>query len=72
MLFASLIQEQYLNCTSFLVPFMIDPKTGIVNVSRVLDISESEHYSLPVEVTDGLWKATVSFHTFLHSISFLE
>lgn len=48
----------------FLVPFMIDPKTGIVNVSRVLDISESEHYSLPVEVTDGLWKATVSFHTF--------
>lgn len=42
---------------------MIDPKTGIVNVSRVLDISESEHYSLPVEVTDGLWKATVSVNT---------
>ena len=42
---------------------MIDPKTGVVNVSRALDISESERYSLLVEVSDGLLKGTVSFHT---------
>lgn len=40
-------------------PFSIDPKTGIVNVSRPLDISESEKYSLTVEVSDGLWMSTV-------------
>ena len=40
-------------------PFAIDPKTGIVNVTRPLDISESEHYALTVEAFDGLWRATV-------------
>ncbi|RWS30694.1 protocadherin Fat 4-like protein, partial [Leptotrombidium deliense] len=43
------------------VPFIINPLTGVVNVSRVLDISESEQYSLTVEAFDGLWKA----HTLL-------
>ena len=42
------------------VPFAIDPTTGVVNVSRPLDISESEQWILNVEVVDGLWKAVVS------------
>lgn len=43
-----------------IVPFTIDPETGTVNVSRTLDISESQQYILPVEAFDGLWKAMVS------------
>ena len=42
------------------VPFAIDPTTGVVNVSRPLDISEREQWILGVEVVDGLWKAVVS------------
>lgn len=52
-----------------LAPFTIDPKTGIVNVSRALDISESEHYSLTVEAFDGLWKATTTLKVFLSEAS---
>lgn len=40
-------------------PFTIDPITGVVNVSRPLDISESEQYDLQVEAFDGNWKSTV-------------
>lgn len=53
---AGLMQSMGVNAA----PFAIDPKTGIVNVTRPLDISESEQYALTVEAFDGLWKATVS------------
>ncbi|XP_037269642.2 protocadherin Fat 3 isoform X1 [Rhipicephalus microplus] len=43
--------------TSKRVPFMIDPVLGTVNITRALDISESQEYSLTVEANDGLWKA---------------
>lgn len=39
------------------VPFAINPQSGIVNVSRQLDISESLQYSIMVEAFDGIWKA---------------
>lgn len=42
--------------TSKKVPFMIDPVLGTVNITRALDISESQEYSLSVEANDGLWK----------------
>ena len=47
---------------SFSVPFVIDPGTGVVNVSRPLDISESEQYDLTAEVFDGVWRGTASIH----------
>ncbi|RWS16902.1 protocadherin Fat 4-like protein, partial [Dinothrombium tinctorium] len=46
-------------------PFMVDPLTGLVNVSRPLDISESEQYSITVEAFDGLWKATTLLKVFI-------
>jgi len=48
------------------VPFIIDPLTGVINVSRPLDISESESYNLTVEVFDGLWKATTTLKIFVN------
>ena len=39
------------------VPFIINPITGIINVSRQLDVSESHQYSITAEVFDGVWKA---------------
>jgi len=53
------------SANSVKAPFSIDPKTGIVNVSRPLDISESEKYSLTVEVSDGLWISTTLLRVFL-------
>lgn len=44
-------------------PFVIDPRTGAVNVSRPLDTSESEQYDLLIEAFDGVWKANVSIDT---------
>lgn len=41
-------------------PFVIDNRTGEVNVSRPLDTSESEQYDLTIEAFDGVWKANVS------------
>nr|XP_046916120.1 protocadherin Fat 4-like isoform X2 [Dermatophagoides farinae] len=40
------------------VPFAINPDNGIVNVSRQLDVSESQQYSITVEVFDGIWKSS--------------
>nr|XP_027203228.1 protocadherin Fat 4-like [Dermatophagoides pteronyssinus] len=40
------------------VPFAINPVNGIVNVSRQLDVSESQQYSITVEVFDGIWKSS--------------
>ncbi|KAI2804340.1 hypothetical protein BLOT_003322, partial [Blomia tropicalis] len=40
------------------VPFAINPLNGIVNVSRQLDVSESQQFSITVEVFDGVWKTT--------------
>jgi len=48
------------------IPFKIDPVTGIVNVSRPLDISEAEQYNLQVEVFDGLWKSSTSLKIFVN------
>lgn len=47
------------------IPFKIDPITGIVNVSRPLDISEAEQYSLVVDVFDGLWKSSTNLKIFI-------
>lgn len=40
------------------VPFAINPLNGIVNVSRTLDVSEKQQYSITVEVFDGVWRTT--------------
>lgn len=40
------------------VPFAINPQSGIVNISRQLDVSENQQYSINVEVFDGIWKTT--------------
>lgn len=42
------------------MPFTIDARTGTVNISRPLDISEAEQWQLTVEANDGLWKSVVS------------
>ncbi|XP_074599101.1 protocadherin Fat 4-like [Brevipalpus obovatus] len=47
------------------VPFVIDPITGVVNVSRPLDISESEQYDLTAEVFDGVWRGTTNLKIFV-------
>jgi hypothetical protein len=55
-----------------LVPFGIDPQTGVVNISRQLDISENQQYVLTIEVFDGLWKTTVSLLLILNWKIFLQ
>jgi hypothetical protein len=49
-----------------LVPFAIDPQSGVVNISRQLDISENQQYVITVEAFDGLWKTTVSLSLILN------
>lgn len=48
------------------VPFAINPDSGIVNVSRQLDVSESQQYSITVEAFDGLWKAQTQLNIFVN------
>ncbi|EEC18238.1 cadherin-repeats domain-containing protein [Ixodes scapularis] len=47
------------------VPFMIDPILGTVNITRALDISESQEYSLEVQANDGLWKTTTAMKIYV-------
>ncbi|XP_053211715.1 protocadherin Fat 4-like isoform X1 [Panonychus citri] len=47
------------------VPFEIDPLTGVVNVSRPLDISENVQYSITTEVFDGLWKGMTNLKIYV-------
>ncbi|XP_054156169.1 protocadherin Fat 4-like isoform X2 [Oppia nitens] len=47
------------------VPFTIDPITGIVNISRQLDISESQHYILIVDAFDGQWKSSTNLNIYV-------
>ncbi|XP_023209390.1 protocadherin Fat 4-like, partial [Centruroides sculpturatus] len=47
------------------VPFSIDPKSGLVNVTRQLDISESREYAITVEAFDGLWTSETQLNIFV-------
>jgi hypothetical protein len=51
--------------TTVSAPFAIDAATGLVNVSRPLDISESQTYTLTVEAFDGLWKSSTTLQVFV-------
>lgn len=44
---------------------MIDPILGTVNITRALDISESQEYTLEVQANDGLWKTTASMKIYV-------
>lgn len=48
------------------IPFQINSITGTVNVSRPLDISEAEQYTLQVDVFDGLWKSSTNLKIFIN------
>ncbi|XP_013791225.1 protein dachsous-like, partial [Limulus polyphemus] len=39
-------------------PFELDAVLGTVNVTRQLDISQAQEYTLHIEASDGLWKGT--------------
>lgn len=47
------------------VPFSIDPKSGLVNVTRQLDISESREYAITVEAFDGTWTSETQLNIFV-------
>ncbi|XP_013776929.1 protocadherin Fat 4-like, partial [Limulus polyphemus] len=38
------------------IPFEIDPASGTINITRQLDVSEAQEYTLTLEVFDGQWK----------------
>lgn len=50
----------------FAVPFELDPLTGAVNISRPLDISESQEYTLTLIANDGKWEARASMKIYVH------
>ncbi|XP_064457801.1 protocadherin Fat 3-like [Ornithodoros turicata] len=47
------------------IPFMIDPILGTVNITRALDISESQEYSIEVEADDGLWRTSTTMKIYV-------
>lgn len=49
-------------------PFVLDPTTGVVSVSRQLDISEQQQYFLTVEAFDGLWRTETQMRIFVNEV----
>ncbi|OQR76891.1 protocadherin Fat 4-like [Tropilaelaps mercedesae] len=48
------------------LPFELDPITGAINISRPLDISESQEYTLTLVANDGKWEARASMKVYVH------
>lgn len=44
----------------------MDPITGAINISRPLDISESQEYTLILVASDGKWEARASLKIYVH------
>ncbi|XP_022692572.1 protocadherin Fat 4-like isoform X3 [Varroa jacobsoni] len=49
-----------------MLPFEVDPITGAINISRPLDISESQEYTLILVASDGKWEARASLKIYVH------
>lgn len=49
-------------------PFFLDPITGVVSVSRHLDISEQQQYILTIEAYDGLWRTETQMRIFVNEV----